>query len=191
MSMYGSRALSSHWHGKQHQRNLEREERAAFFESKYLPEYRAQIVEEKRFEAEEEKRQLSFLLNKMTAAFPFPSTWQHHLSSLLLRVSLDESNASSRLDAALSSYVLRERCALLELALIKFALLRRGQFTSMDEVREYSILEPSFVFESHLFECRCSEVHRVLVLIVPFMKTPTSYSNSIYMKMGSSRWLWR
>jgi len=189
----------SHWHGRQHTENLEKEALEDFLNSKFLPGRIESLEKAAALVKSSENERLSELLNKLENFSHL--SWQHHLHSLLFRVTIRNaipvhggervSRETRQLDAAIATYILREECALLELALIKFVCFRRGQFSSMGELREYSILEASFDFTKHLYESRFSEVHRILALVVPFLRHPAGLHFNTNVSQVSRSWPWR
>ena len=114
-------------------------------------------------------QRLAVEMEKISAQLYLPS-WRHHLDSLshgaiLMNRSLAEYHV------VLKKYLRREHAALLELRLVKFVACRRGpfRFESLDELREYCMLDADFCFAEYLRHLRVTEVHRVLQAVVPFL----------------------
>ena len=109
------------------------------------------------------------LLHKLSYLMLAPS-WRWHIEALVFRqVLLGSPSSDLDLVYAVKKYERRERAALLELALIKFVALRRGLFISVHEMREQQIINPTFNFTEHIRQIRFTEVHRVLVHVVPWI----------------------
>ena len=168
----GCRRLLEHWDSRGHQTRLKQTCTARQF--RRLGISRAEIQEGHiKFQAKNEvtsklRRDASALLELHAALLHAPS-WRCHLESLVFKQVLMGAPPSALL-AAVAKYARRERAAVLELALIKFAALRRGPFASLQELREQRARsDPAFVFDEHVRRLRVTEVHRVLVAVAPWL----------------------
>ena len=137
--------LLEHWDTLGHQTRLEQTCTARQFKQFCIS--RAEIQKGLiKFQAEKEvtsklRRDASALLEQHAALLRAPS-WRCHLESLVFKQVLMGAPRSALL-AAVAKYARRERAAVLELALIKFAALRRSPFASVSAGRSCASSGPA------------------------------------------------
>ena len=101
--------------------------------------------------------------------------WQHHMKSIYFDLFLDSNfrlSKSKYVEVAnlFKMYYFRETMALLELAVIKFAIERDVTFENIEEARNYSILDPGFIFKNYYHNLRCStQVTIIVELLCPYL----------------------
>ena len=106
--------------------------------------------------------------------------WVHHIESCLYwSITLSEDDTKFNLtiyNQLCYRYYLREQCALVELAVLKCMVLQK--FDSMQDMREYGFLfDRSFYPKAFLSDVRSGSCYRILVHVVPFLK-----SNQVYIR---------
>ena len=96
--------------------------------------------------------------------------WQDAIKAVLFDYC--HGNASiSDIPTLLSKYEMKERLSLLEIALWKSSILSRGEFDKIQDVREYTILDPKFQPAVYLEKARVlSGAATIVPLVLSYMK---------------------
>ena len=131
----------------------------------------------KGIEEYEELKKLKAEVNKYSSFyFTFITylPWQHHMKSIwsdLFLISKLPLPMSVHVAVAnpFKMYYFRETMALLELAVIKFAIERDVTFENIEEARAYSILDPGFIFKNYYHNLRCTQVTIIVELVCPYL----------------------